>query len=894
MDYVHSKKRSINIIRFLSGIAFAVVLTLFVPTDTKAEEKEILGFVIKDNVLEEYYGSDEVVTIPEGVTRIEEDVFADKEITKVIIPNSVKEIGEAAFRKCFFLSEVIFGTSLTKIESSAFDKCIALEKLSVPPSVVEIGANAFRDNPWYIKLCKSEPLVIINGVLLYGGNSQGEVILPDTVREIGRSAFVKNKKLTGITIPDSVTRINLAAFSDCVNLEYAELGKSIMLIEDGAFGNCSKLKKIVIPKSVKRIGYEVFYNCKSLKSVTVLNPIIELKGGVFEGTAWLKEQVKKNPMVILNHNLIDASNCSGNVIVPKSVTRICSSAFNGNKKIKNITLPDTLLYIDFGAFRNCSNLAAIIIPNKVISIGDYAFEDCTSLKTISIPKSVKYIGEYAYAECYNLTTVKNKSKITAINDSTFQSCIKLETVEIPSTVKSIGVYAFLNCDKLISIKLPKTLERIEAYAFSSCEGLEKLEIPKSIKYVGIDAFKYNPWLYKNKGLYIVNHILIDGSGMKGDVVIPNTVKEIAPGAFSNRLCDITSITIPDSVTSIGITAFSMCKKLKKVILPNSIKSIESGMFIGCDSLESITIPASVTRIRSSAFANCYNLKSVKVSSNLMKIDDFAFQNCKKLAKIDGLNPKTSIYHNAFKNTMILYRFFIDSEEEYVIVGGTYNFKIKTTADIDRVVWTVSDTKLASIDPETGILKAKKAGEVTITATAGSFTDSRKLKIVEAQQLKIIGSTQVAEGETKTYQIDGLAENTEVIWSISDETKAQVLDNYTSQISLLAFKSGSVVLQAQTKTGYGEITINIGGITITGSPTIKMSESATYTISSDSNDFTWFLSNEEIASFVGEPYGKSVKVYGWWEGTVTLTAMHSETGSETSMEITIEYLDITPE
>jgi hypothetical protein len=875
-------------------VSFIIIISLLIPTDRKAEAKDAFGFVIEDNVLVEYFGTDEVVTIPEGVTKIDEDVFAGKEITKVIIPNSVKEIGEVAFRKCYLLSEVSFGNSVTSIGTGAFQGCIALENLTIPSSVTDFGFDVFEDTPWYTKLCDSEPLVIINGILIYGGNSKGDLVLPDTVKVISETAFSGNKMLTGITIPDSVTVISNAAFEKCINLEYVKMGNSIKLIEDRAFEYCGKLTEILIPKSVKVIGGGAFYQCKKLKSVTIKNPDIELKGGVFEDTAWLTAQQKKNPMVILNHNLIDGSGCSGKVTVPKTVTRICSLAFDSNKGIKSVTLPDNIEHIGFGSFRDCSKLTSINLPTKLISIGESAFEACTSLKTISIPKSVKDIGESAFAECYSLTTVKNKSTITSIKNDTFRSCHKLKEVEIPKTVNSIGIYAFLDCDKLIRVDLPKNLERIEAYAFDSCEGLTTLKIPEKIKYVGIEAFNLNPWLYDIKGLLIVNHLLIDGSSMKGNVVIPDTVTAIAPGAFSNRLSEITGITIPDSVTSIGHSAFSMCDYLKKVVLPNSLKTIESGMFIGCDSLEEIVIPDSVTRIESSAFALCENLKSVKVSSNLMRIDDFAFQKCKKLTRIDGLNPKASIYHNAFKDTLILYKFYIDMKDEYAIVGGTYDFDIKTTADINQVVWTVSDSSLASIHSETGVLHAKTAGELTITATAGSLVDSRKLKIVESQQLQIIGKTQLAEGEIVKYHIDGLPEGTTVNWSLSEDDKAQIIDNYTSETSLLAFQSGTVTLCAQTQTGYGEITINIGGISISGSSTIKMSEEAVYTISSDSKDFEWYLSDEELVSFVGEPYGKSIRLRGWYEGTVTLTAMHSETGSETSMQITIEYKDISPE
>ena len=812
----------------------------------------------------------------------------------IVQKEALLEIGEAAFEDCIYLTEIKFGTSVTTIGAEAFKDCSKLESVSFPKSLKEVCANSFENTPWFNNLRDSETLVIVDGILLYGGKAKGNITIPNTVKAIADSAFLLNYNLTSVTIPDSVTVISSRAFQSCFNIKKVKLGNKVESIGDQAFEYCEKLSEITIPKSVKFIGGYAFSECSKLKTVTVHSKDFEAGTRIFHGTSWLKTQKQKNPLVIVGNNLIDGTACSGKVTVPKGVTRICGIAFDSNNKISSVTLPDTIKYIDFGAFRDCGKLMGINLPNGLVIIGENAFEACNSLKQISIPQSVKEIGESAFFECLSLTTVKNKSKITSIPREAFFNCSKLKEVEIPSTVKSIGASAFCGCKSLSRIDLPKNLERIESSAFASCESLTKINIPNKIKYVGNDAFKLNPWLFEVKGLLIVNHILIDGSNMEGNVVIPDTVTTIAPGAFSNRICDITSVTIPDSVTSIGSGAFSMCHKLKKVKLPKNLKTIESTTFLGCDSLEEITIPDSVTTIGSSAFYYCENLKRVKVSSNLTYIADYAFFRCRKLADIEGLSPDATVHSTAFGETLINAVFYIDIKNEYAVIGKTYELKLKTDQKLGDVVWSVSDKKIAEINSKTGVLTAKKAGEVTITVTSGLLKDSRKLKIVEEQNFKIIGNTAATEGDEIEYTVEGLPKNMDVQWSISDEDMAELDDygNYGATLRLL--KPGKLTLKAKSDIGQGEITITIDKFRIIGSPTIKAHEEAVYTVSGDSNYLDWYLSDEDVAEIYGSTFDKSVTVYGLKEGTVTLVAAKYYMNTETSIDIKIEPNDNYPE
>jgi hypothetical protein len=152
-----------------------------------------------------------------------------------------------------------------------------------------------------------------------------------------------------------------------------------------------------------------------------------------------------------------------------------------------------------------------------------------------------------------------------------------------------------------------------------------------------------------------SYIVSSGSVKSGAVVIPSVynglpVSAVNSTAFENS--DITSITISNGVTSIGLNAFSNCKNLASITIPNSVTSIGQGAFNNCVNLTSVIIPNNVTSISQSLFYNCTNLTSVTIGNNVTSIDARAFNRCSKLASITIPASVDSIGNNAFNNTII--------------------------------------------------------------------------------------------------------------------------------------------------------------------------------------------------------------------------------------------------
>ena len=283
----------------------------------------------------------------------------------------------------------------------------------------------------------------------------------------------------------------------------------------------------------------------------------------------------------------------------------------------------------------------------------------TSDSTVSVGKNGTPIGELVIPT--NVEYEGTQYSVTSIGNDAFAYCSGLTSIDIPNSVTSIGISAFVYCSGLTSIDIPNSVTSIGISAFFSCTGLTSVTIPNSVKSIGFGLFEGCSNLIKiNVNENNTNYSSIDGvlfnksqteliqypGGKQGSYAIPNSVTSIGRSAFW-ECHGLTSVTIPNSVTNIGYGVFYNCTRLTSVTIPNSVTSIGNVAFGRCSGLTSIDIPSSVTSIGNDAFAYCSGLTSIDIPNSVTSIGDRAFRRCSGLTSITIPNSVTSIGAGAF-------------------------------------------------------------------------------------------------------------------------------------------------------------------------------------------------------------------------------------------------------
>ena len=342
-------------------------------------------------------------------------------------------------------------------------------------------------------------------------------------------------------------------------------------------------------------------------------------------------------------------------------------------------------------------IPAMLDGHPVTSIGNNAFNWRSSLTSVTIPNSIRNVGVNPFAGCENLSVIRVSLEhptlavidgvlfskadkrlicypagnqgteyvipqgIQVIGDSAFSCCSSLTSITIPDSVTNISVNPLVHCDNLSIIRVSPdhpALAVIDGVLFSKADkrlvcypagkqGTE-YEVPQGIQVIGDSAFQYCKSL---TSITIPNSVTsIGNSAFSGcsltSVAFPESVTNIEHGAFS--VCsNLTSVTIPEGITSIGDNMFFHCRNLTSVTIPESVISIGKNAFCNCLSITSITIPDSVTNIEHGAFSGCSNLTNVTIPESVISIGAGAFIHCRSLISVTIPEGVTSIGDDAF-------------------------------------------------------------------------------------------------------------------------------------------------------------------------------------------------------------------------------------------------------
>ena len=310
------------------------------------------------------------------------------------------------------------------------------------------------------------------------------------------------------------------------------------------------------------------------------------------------------------------------------------------------------------AFEGCQALSTVTLPNSITSIGKFAFKGCIGLTSLTIPNSVKDIEHFAFTGCSNLVTIDIPASVTSIGQSVFRNCTSLVSVSIPNSVLSIGYAIFDGCKSLSTvmsyIETPFAIELPGETARMLYEMNTTLYVPAGTKalYEATDGWKEFKNIVEmeseNKDLKVGDTFTTDGISYHVTNIAPlevqvgiyhtsDTIITAVPQDTIGAIVIPSSVTAKDGnlyyVTSIGYQAFRGCINITSLSMPETITEIEPQSFVMCVNLSSINIPSSVKTIGYNAFMNCSKLQSVSLPNSITSIGFGAFGWCPNLLEV---------------------------------------------------------------------------------------------------------------------------------------------------------------------------------------------------------------------------------------------------------------------
>ena len=602
------------------------------------------------------------------VTQIASSAFSsDTTITSIKIPDTVTTIGNSAFNGCTNLSSVKMSNVTKTIEQFAFNKCSSLTEIYIPSSVSAIMIFAFSD-------CKGLEKVKISSLTSWCNIDFGPTSSTSNPLMYARKLYINDILLTNLTLPKDLTEIKTYTFYNCESLiGTLNIPDSVTKIGDSAFSSCYGLTgNLTIPDSVTRIGHSAFSSCVGLTGdLTIGDSVTSIGSNAFNNCVGL----------------------TGDLTIGNSVTSIGASAFYGCININSVHIKDIeawckITFTNSSAnplsngpdlYLNNEKVTNLIIPNSISAIKAYAFYNCTTLINVIIQDGVTSIGTQAFYFCSNIVSVTIGKDINTIDSQAFSACYKLVQIIDNSTALSFEAgstnYGYI-ADNAVEIVTPED--------------------------------KSNIVTDSNGFMIYDNTILVGYIGEQTKIIIPEGITQINEYVFYKNY-NMTSITIPKSLTTILSGAFGFCYKLVQIIdnstalsfkvgdygpgglgefavevltpgvesnivtdsngfiiydnttlvgyignkadiiIPEGIININQYTFYNNNKITSVTIPNSVTSIGKNAFEKCCNLTRLIIPDNVTSIGSEAFYECSNLACVTIGTEVTQIGSRAFQN-----------------------------------------------------------------------------------------------------------------------------------------------------------------------------------------------------------------------------------------------------
>jgi len=683
----------------------------------------------------------ENLTIPNTYDVIQSNAFYgfDK-ITGITMTSGITTIDSYAFYQCTSLQNVTFSSDLTTIGADAFYGCTALTTLNASSSnnIQTVGDVAFAHCSSLTSFPASDNLVSIGNNAFTGCTSMTSLYLGNSITTLGQN-IIANVPTAEIIWGDnlSITTLSAYTFSDYKGENLIIPNNITRFVNSWTTASAEGFTKLYYNGTLEewcQITFDEVYSSPMNARSTITFYLLDENGDVeYQGNSYSK--------------LI-------NLVIPSTITSINMSQFNGFRQLETVYIPRTVTSIGRQAFAQSNAIFTFESGSTITSIGIWAFWGYGQ-SSITLPNSVTSIGECAFMDS-KLTSLPTATGLTSIGDTAFANCYELTgTLIIPNNVTYIGNSAFVSCNNITEVVLPNGLTQIRSRVFENCTSLESIVIPRSVtsfgssttnesfngctnltkvyykgsidEYCDINIYEYtNYTTYNVPTCYGADLYVADPNGsvehlgttysLVTDVVIPDGKTSIRNSQFYGCK-SIETITIPNSVTSIGQFCFGKCpaeiiwgdnpsitslgsysfysyygdsltipnsittinnyafkaSKLTNIIIPNNVTSIGSNLFEQCTDLITVSLLCNITSIPQSTFYHCTSLESVSIPNSVTSIVDSAFSGCSSLESINIPENLTTIGNYAFYECSSLAGRLV-LPEGVTSVGGTATFQ----------------------------------------------------------------------------------------------------------------------------------------------------------------------------------------------------------------------------
>ena len=627
-----------------------------------------------------YGRQDGVFTIPDGVTDISSYAFAGQaNMTKVIIPSSIKTIGTYAFQNCLSLETVEFasGSTIDTIDNYTFADCIKLKNINLPNTIIKINQYAFA-----------------------GCKSLESFTWPTSITTLGNGAFT-GSGLKTVTVPGTITSFGDNMFKNCHNLETAVISNGITKVGTYTFDGCEKLSSVTLSTDLTYLPQYMFQNCTGLTSITVPENVTRLGGNASSSAT---------SSSLSGYVFAGCTNLESLTMSP-NVANLGSYLFKNCAKLTSIEFTNKLKYIGGSAFRgSCFETITFASDTAISALGDYAFAETPNLNSIALPGgTVTKVSNYAF-DASGVRNVTFNSKYTQIGNYVFRGTTRLESITFPSTITTIGTYLFQNSTSIETVVFEANKMTFGNWMFQNCSNLKNVTLPAGQT--------------STLGTYVFQNCTSLES-----IVLPDGITTL--GNYSFEGCtSLKNVTLPSALTSIGTYFFQNCTSLETITLPSKLVKVGgssysavSHLFDGCTSLKTVNINGALTYIGSYVFANCTSLSKINFNggtASLTQIGNNAFQNTPLIDSFD-FTKITAVGELAFEGSAV--RNVALSKSVTTIGNGAFNGML----NLESLTIDEENTKYMTYE-DMAIIDKSALAIVSVYNASGDVTIPEGIKV----------------------------------------------------------------------------------------------------------------------------------------------------------------------